>query len=324
MKKVIAFDLSSGDKGTAEALKAAVNFCNINKEWKIVAFSVDKITSKLPENLEIIMCSEIIGQNDSALEFKRKKDSTLFKAIELVASGEADGLLSPAASGPLVTATYLTFRTIANMKPAYAAVASSAKGELRVLLDAGANMSANSEMLNKYAFMGSEFAKIIGLSKNPIVKMLNVGSEDSKGTSLQKEAFELMKNNKSINFQGNIEANKIISSSDIHVIVTDAFSGNIVVKAYEGAFRIVGNIIKSSVKESFIDKAGFLLAKKFRKQMKIALNDGKGGGGVVLGLNNLVVKAHGSSNEAAFTSSLNVAKQAIELDLINVIKEKME
>jgi len=271
------------------------------------------------------VCSQLVNQTDGALDFKRKKDSTLYKAVEVVNNDEAAAIVSAAASGPLVTGTYLTFRSMEGIKPAYAAVASTSKGTLRMMLDVGANMNVNAEMLNKYAFMGSEFAKIIGISKKPIVKQLNVGTEDSKGTELQKDAFKLMKENEQINFQGNIEGNQFLDPKiDVDVIVAEAFSGNVATKSYEGAFLLIKNIISESVKTSFLDKVGFLLAKNFRKKMKIALNTEKGGGGVVLGLNKLVIKAHGSSNKGSYLNSLNVAKSAIEVNLIESIREVMK
>ena len=323
MKKVIAFDLSSGDSGSLEALSAAINFAKLNKDWKILAYSIDEenITSKkIPSNIELIICKEIIEQADGVLEVRRKNDATLVKAIEAVKNGNAEGVISTAGSGPLVTAGFLNFRGINGSKPAFAPLVSSVDGQSRVILDVGANIGANAEQLNQYAIMGSVFIKALNINDNPIVMQLNIGSEDKKGTDLQQETFKLLKDNDQINFKGNIEANEILSRSDVHVILTEAYSGNIALKSYEGAIEQFKKTIKDSMSESFLSKIGFVLASRFRKKMKLATND-ELGGAIVLGLNNLLIKAHGRSDAKLLFNSLMAAKKLIESDLINNIKK---
>ena len=214
----------------------------------------------------------------------------------------------------------MTFRSIGGLKPAYAALASSVDGQQRVMLDIGANISADAQTLNKYAIMGSEYIKALGISKDPIVKQLNIGSEDKKGTQLQQDTFKLLSENKKINFQGNIEPNLILSKEKLDVIVTEAYSGNICLKAYEGCIRMVKDVLKESRKTSLLDKIGFVLTHKFRKKLKIATNSDSGGA-IVLGLNNLIIKSHGSSKQKDFFNSLETAKKLIEENLISNIKE---
>lgn len=323
MNKVIAFDLSSGDKGSTEAYKAAVDFSNLNKDWKILAYTYEDIdlTNK-PSNLEMIKCSEVISQNDGVLEVRRKTDATLIRAINAVVEGEAFGVISAAASGPLVAAGFLFFKTIEGIKPAFAPIIASPTGERRVILDVGANIGADAKVLNQYAMIGTIFAKELELSKNPIVKQLNIGSEDKKGGELQKEAFELMSKNPGINFKGNIEANEIFMAKDVQVIVTEAFAGNIAIKSFEGATEQFKQMIKSSMNESFFDKIGFIMTKRFRNKMKTSIEE-QGGGAVVLGLNELLVKAHGNSNAKSFGNALLVTKKLIDSNLVNKIKESI-
>ena len=321
MKKIISFDLSSGDTDSIEALNAAIEFSNLYKDWKIKAYSIKDFDGvKIPSNLEIIKCKELISQDDSLMEFRRKENSTLFMAINSVKNEESSGIVSAAASGPLVAGSYMVFRSIAGLKPAYAALALSIDGKQRVMLDIGANISANAETLNSYAIMGSEYIKALGISKNPIVKQLNIGEEDKKGTELQQDTYKLLEKNNKINFKGNIEPNFILSKGDFDVIVTEAYSGNICLKSYEGCIRMIKDVLKESRKESLLDKIGFVLTHKFRKKMKIASNSDSGGA-IVLGLNYLIIKSHGSSEQKDFFNSLKTTKKLIEENLIDNIKE---
>lgn len=327
MKKIIAFDLSSGDSDIIESYEAALNFCKINNDWKILAFvhenEINKLPKNSPKNLEIFTCKQIIQQDDGVMEIKRKSDSTLIKAISIVKENKASGIVSASASGPLVAAGYLTFRSINNIKPSFAPIIFSKDGELRTMIDVGANIGATSQVLNQYAIMGSIFAKELGFSEKPIVMQLNIGKEEKKGTTLQRETFKLLNENELINFHGNIEPNEILSKKNVHVIITDAYSGNIALKSYEGAIEIFKSLIKESVSNSKKDKMGFFLAKNFRKKIKIINNDDTGGA-IVLGLNNLLIKAHGSSNSKQLFSSLNDAKKLIEANLIKKIKVAIE
>ncbi|BDU67509.1 MAG: phosphate acyltransferase [Candidatus Tyloplasma litorale] len=323
MNKIISFDLSSGDKGSIEALAAAIDFCVLNKDWKIKGFVKEKIEiPNKPNNLEIIQCNELIEQNDGPLQVRRKKDSTLVRAMESVNNNEAAVALSAAASGPLVTAGYLIFKSIEGIKPAFAPIFFNKDGKPRIMLDVGANLDVDALTLNQFAVMGSLFSKSMGFSQNPIVMQLNIGTEDKKGRTIQQEAFNLMKNNHQINFKGNIEANNALIENEVNVIVTEAYSGNILLKSYEGAFKIFKSIMKESANNSFLDKIGFTFAKNFRSKIKVATNS-DAGAVPVLGLNKLLLKAHGNSSKAAFFNSLNDAKKLIEKDLVNQIKEKI-
>lgn len=321
MNKTIAFDISSGDKGSAEALAAAVDFSIENKDWKILAYVNEDINLKLPDNLIAIKCPQVIEMTDGPLQVRRKTDSTLVKAIQAVIDGQASAVISAAASGPLVTAGYLMFKTIEGVKPAFAPIFKDIKGKEIIALDIGANIGADAHTLNQYATMGSIYSKVLGFSANPVVKQLNIGEEDKKGTELQTAAFELMKENKDIIFEGNIEANEILTSGTFDVLVTEAYAGNIALKSIEGTLVSLVTILKSSVNNRFLDKIGIgVLAKDFKKNFK-SFAKGLAGGACVLGLNELLIKTHGSSDEGEFLHSLETTKKLIEKKLIERIKE---
>ncbi len=325
MNKTIAFDLSSGDKGSAEAYKAAVDFCLNNKDWKVLGFSAEEVETKnRPSNLEIIKCTEVVEMTDGPLQVRRKKDSTLVRGIESVLEGKAGGLVSPASSGPLVTAGYLMFKAIEGTKPAFAPIFKDINGKQIIALDIGANIGADAHTLEQYGIMGSIYSKALGLSTNPIVKQLNIGEEDKKGTELQTDAFKLMKENEKINFEGNIEANELLTSGTFDVLVTEAYAGNVALKSIEGSLYAIRDILKASVNNRFLDKVGIgILAKDFKKSFK-SFAKGLSGGACVLGLNELLIKSHGGSTAEEFVNSLETAKRLIENDLINLIKEAIQ
>ncbi len=319
--KTIAFDLSSGDKGSTEAIKAAVDFSLSNKDWKIIGFlNGEEVISNKPSNLEIVNCTEVIEMTDGPLQVRRKKDSTLIKAIEYVLEGKADGVVSAAASGPLVTAGFLLFKAIEGTKPAFAPIFKDINGKQIIALDIGANIGADAPTLEQYAIMGSLYAKTLGTSNEPVVKLLNIGEEEKKGGELQQEAFKLMTENSLINFKGNVEPTQLLTASDFDVVVGDAYSGNIALKSVEGSLYAVKAILKGSINNSFMDKIGIgVFAKKFKKDFKSFAN-GLTGGAVVLGLNELLIKSHGDSDSEDFKSSLETAKRLIDNELIKQIK----
>ncbi len=325
MKKTIAFDLSSGDKGSTEAIKAAVDFSLLNKDWKILGFLAGEINvPNKPSNLEIINCSQIIEMTDGPLQIMRKKDSTLVKAVEAVVNGEASGVVSAAASGPLVTAGYTLIKPIDGTKPAFASIFRNYENKPIIALDLGANVGADAKTIEQYAIMGKLYSEKMNYSKDPIVKQLNIGEEDKKGGELQIEVFKLLSENKDINFKGNVEADNLLLDNEFDVVVTDAYSGNVALKSIEGTLKIFKKIIKNSVNKSFSDKLGFgLFTKKFKKQMRLLAN-GLTGGAVVLGLNELLLKSHGGSNSETFMASLETAKLLIENNLVKEIKEAIK
>ncbi len=319
MNKIIAFDLSSGESGIQTAINSAVKFLDNNSDWKIKGFAIEDIKSP-HERLEIIKCEEMIGANDSVLEVRRKTNSTLSKAIQSVLDGETDAVLSAAPSGALVTAGFLMSRSIDGLKPAFSSSLSAADGTKRVILDLGANIDVNPETLHQYAKMGSIYSKVVGYSENPVIRLLNIGTEDKKGTTLQTDAFKLLTDDKKLNFKGNLESYDVFTEKGNDVIVTDAYSGNIMLKSYEGAMDFIKDSIKTSMNNSIFDKLGIMLAKKFRNKMK-ALSTDNAGGAIILGLNHIVFKVHGAAREIWYFNSLNELKILIENDLITKIKE---
>ncbi len=323
MKKIIAFDMVSGDKGFETAFEAAKIFLKENEDYKIIGFTNIK---EIPEEkkidrLEYRYFDQKINQEDSPLQIKRKPNSTLVKSIEAVIKGEADAIISPAASGPLVTAGYIMSKTmVPSIKPGFAPIFQNHKGEKKIIVDVGANIDTNAETLLTYAKMGSVYIKSLGINENPRVRLLNIGAEEKKGNALMNEAYQLLKDDKSINFLGNVEADSILLDEE-DVIVCDAISGNIALKSYEGAFKLIYKVIKESANDSFMTKLGLGVSKNLRNNLRNIMNSDDVGGAIVLGLNHLIVKSHGGSDSKYLINSLNVTKKLIELELIEKIRK---
>ncbi|MBQ3438042.1 MAG: phosphate--acyl-ACP acyltransferase, partial [Fusobacterium sp.] len=171
--------------------------------------------------------------------------------------------------------------------------------------------------------MGSKYMELLSNKKNPKVALLNIGEEETKGNELTREAFTLLKNNDSINFIGNIESTKIMDG-DVDIVVTDGFTGNILLKTSEGVGKFILHTIKESIMQSFISKlAAFILKKNFRK-VKEKIDASEYGGAIFLGLNGLSIKAHGSSDYKAVKNALKVANRFAEKNFIEELKKIME
>ncbi len=327
IKNVISFDLSSGDGSFFDLLNAVIDFLKDNENYKIIAFLTKKDKSRLEDkyfdinNLEFVVCENKIEQTDGPLQVKRKPNSTLIKALKLVIDGEANLLISSASSGPLVASGYLFSKPInQNFKPAFSPIAKSTTGKNKIFLDVGANIDVDPQTLEKYAIMGSIFSKTMNFSSEPRVSLLNIGEEISKGNKLLKKTYQLLKENDLINFIGNVEPNKILLDNE-DVIVSDALSGNIYLKSYEGAFEIVSNSIKESISSSKFLKLFYPFYKKIFTDLKSKMNSKENGGALILGLNHLIIKSHGNSSKQQILNSLNLAKKLNDENFINKIRE---
>ena len=191
-----------------------------------------------------------------------------------------------------------------------------------VVCDLGANSANTKEELNQFAIMGSLYYSIIYGEKNPSVYLLNNGTEEEKGNELTKEAYQLLKENKSINFKGNIEGREPLFGH-IDVLVTDGFTGNIFLKSVEGTAKVMSQMMKEAFKKNLLTKIGYLFSKKGIDGIKIKMDYKNVGGALLLGVNGIVIKAHGSSDARSFMSALENAYKLGKVDIVNRIKEEL-
>lgn len=310
-KVKVALDAMGGDNAPQEVVKGAVEAVNIEKD--IIVYLVGKeelIKAELSkytydkEQIIIVHAPDVIETGEPpVMAVRRKKDSSLVRALYLVKNGTADAFVSAGSSGAiLVGGQAIVGRIDGVERPPMAPLIPTAKG-VSLLVDSGANVDSRSSFLVQWAKMGSIYMEHVVGVKNPRVAIVNVGLEEEKGNQLVKETYPLLKECKDINFIGSIEARNI-PNGDADVIVCDAFVGNVILKLYEGTASVLIKKIKGSMMKSLKTKIGALLIKKALKDELKSLDATEYGGAPLIGLNGLVVKTHGNATSKEIKNSL--------------------
>lgn len=263
--------------------------------------------------IQIIHTTEVLTMDDNPLEgIRKKKDSSMVRAIELVRHDKADAVISPGNTGALVAGSMKLGRLPGVERPAIACRMPSRSRDF-VLLDAGANAVAEPTHLAQFAVMGSLYAREILGHERPRVGVLSNGSEESKGNDLTREAARLC-GLLDLNFIGYVEGFDLFDDA-VDVVVTDGFTGNVVLKTAESLSSTIAGLLKQQLTATPLRKVGAALARGAFKALKQRLDPEVYGGAVVLGLNGVVIKAHGSSRARAIANALRVAAQEIKHDL---------
>ncbi len=280
--------------------------------------------AELPPGLSISHAGQVVDMCDNpATAFKEKKDSSLTVGLNLLKSGEGDAFVSAGSTGALLSgATLLVKRIKGIRRAAMAPVVPTGNGG-SVLIDCGATAEGTPEFLLQFAFMGSYYAERVLGRPEPKVGLLNIGSEPSKGTDLQREAYKLLQKAKEegrIDFVGNVEAREAVEGA-VDVIVADGYSGNIFLKAVEGAGLFLTREMKKMFTKSVKTKLAALLMKAGLRDFKKLLDSNEVGGTALVGISKPVIKAHGSSNGYAIK---NAIRQAVEFSRSGIIEDIAE
>ena len=328
----IVLDAMGGDNAPAEIVKGAVQALGSDKDLKVVLTGdKEKIGQTLSglsydkARLEVVHCADVITNDDApTLAIRQKKDSSLVVALKMLKEDEeTQGFVSAGSTGAVLTGALLRVGRIRGIsRPAVCPALPTAKGGKVLLIDAGANAECKPVNLCHFALMGTAYAKAMGV-KEPRVGLVTNGTEDHKGDPLHQEAHNLLKTLPGIHFVGNVEGRDIMSG-DIDVAVCDGFSGNIALKTTEGTALAVMQIIKENIMGSFWAKVGYaLFMKKAFKNIKRVMDYSKYGGAVLLGIDKVVVKSHGSSKADSICASVLQAKAAVDSGLVPSIKEML-
>lgn len=329
MTKII-LDGMGGDNAPSEIVKGAVMAVNKDKGLSVVITGEEEKIKKAlagelydASRLTVINCTEVITNDDvPTLAIRQKKDSSLVVALKMLKEDEsAKGFVSAGSTGAVLTGALLRVGRIRGVtRPAVCPVLPTAKEGKVLLIDAGANAECKPVNLCHFAIMGTAYAKANLGIENPRVGLVTNGTEEHKGDPLHQEAHNLLKTLPGINFVGNVEGRDIMSG-DIDVAVCDGFSGNIALKTTEGTAMAVMSIIKKNIKASFRAKVGYaLFMKKAFKNIKKVMDYNKYGGAVLLGIEKVVVKSHGSSKAESICASLLQAKEAADNCVVEKIK----
>lgn len=325
----IAVDVMGGDHGSTvviEGVKRALEADSAISSVFLVGNEAEIQTARQKHQFkdpraQVIHASEVLTMEDKPLEgIRRKKDSSMVRAIELVYDGKADAVISPGNTGALVAGSMKLRRLDGVKRPAIATRMPSKTRDF-ILLDAGANDVCEPLHLAQFAVMGNIYAKeILGLS-NPRVGVLSNGSEETKGNELTRSAAKLC-SQLGLNFIGYVEGFDLFDDA-VDVVVTDGFTGNVVLKTAESLSRAMMHLLKTELTATPIRKFGAMLSKGAFLQLKKRVDPEVYGGAVLLGLNGIVVKAHGSSRERAITNAIRVATEEISHGINPIISRQI-
>lgn len=318
----IAIDMMGGDDAPGIVLEAVENAVNDFKDLEIILFGDQNKCNINHERVEVRHCTEAITMEDEPVRaIKRKKNSSMVRMAEAVKSGEADGCVSAGNTGALMSAgLFIVGRIKGVERPALVLTLPTVSGKGFVFMDVGANADAKAEHLLQYAQLGNIYAQKVRNIEQPSVALLNIGTEAAKGNTLTKKAFNLMDEQQEFHFAGNVEA-KVLMDDAADVVVTDGYTGNMILKNLEGVAKSIGKMLKSTLLSSLKNKLAALVLRKDLNELTTKMDYAEYGGSVLLGLNGIVVKAHGSSNAKAFYSAIRQAKVAGELNIVDTMRE---
>ncbi len=315
----IALDAMGGDFGPPYLVGGAVlalrEYSQIDKLFLVG--DTPQIEAELKKQncndgrIEIVHSTQVVEMSDGAVEsVRRKKDSSVSRAVDLVKKGDAAAIVSAGHTGAAVAATTIKLRTLPGIdRPGIAAVIPS-ETNIFVLIDAGANSDARPEHLLQYAIMGSVYSRHVLGYKNPSIGLMSIGGEDVKGTDLTKEVFKMLKRS-SLNFRGNVEGHDLFAHP-VEVVVCDGFVGNVILKTCESVGDAIFKWLKHELTKNKLRMAGAYLAQNAFRAIKKKVNYEEYGGSPLLGLNGICIIAHGGSTPLAIKNALRVATESIE------------
>ena len=330
-KVVIALDAMGGDYAPEETVKGAVEAVHDYPEIKVILVGKEELIkeqlsrySYREDAIDIVNAPEVIDMGDVPTKaIREKKDSSLVVAMRLVKEGNADAVVSAGSTGAILVGGQLIVGRIKGIKrPALAPFLPSKKG-FSLLIDCGANVDARPEHLLQFAQMGSVYFENVMGKKNTTVGIVNIGTEEEKGNQLVKETYPLLKECKDINFAGSVEAREIAAGST-DILVCEAFVGNVILKFFEGVAKTFLSCIKEGIMKSFRTKIGGVLIKPALKGLLGTFDVSSQGGAPLLGLNGLVVKAHGNSKSAEIKTALGQCIAFKENSINEKIKDMVQ
>ncbi len=322
----IILDAMGGDNapkapvlGAVEAAKTAgIQVTLVGREPEILEiFRQENL--QIPENVFVFNAEDVVDMHDDpASVVHKRKDSSMVVGLKMVADGQGDAFVSAGSTGALLTGATLVVKRVKGIRRAAMgpAVPNKAGGKT-IICDCGANAECTPEFLLQFAVVGSLYAKQILHVENPKVGLLNIGTEDSKGTSLQKEAYGLLMEAKEqglVNFVGNVEARDVPLGA-VDIVVCDGFSGNVLLKSIEGTAMFMGSLLKHRVfKRNVLGMIGYLFCKPGVNELMDMMDYRTIGGTQFLGIKKPVIKAHGSSDALAFRNAIYQAEIAAKAD----------
>jgi glycerol-3-phosphate acyltransferase PlsX len=329
----IALDAMGGDVGASVVIPGAAIFLTRNSNTEFVMFGDRAVIEPqlalhppLKAATRVVHTEVAVSMHDKPSQVLRRtrKSSSMWLAIDAVKKGEADVAVSAGNTGALMAMARFCLRTLPGVdSPAIAAVWPTMRGD-SVVLDLGATIGGNAQHLVTLAVLGSAMASVLFNLERPTVGLLNIGVEEIKGREEIREAAKLLRgmNLPQLEYVGFVEGDGI-GKGAADVIVAEGFSGNIALKAAEGTARQINDFLREALSRSWVSMIGYLLAKNAFKALRDKLDPNKSNGGVLLGLNGVVVKSHGGTDAEGFAYAVDVGYEMVHYDLINKINQML-
>lgn len=332
----IAVDAMGGDEGVRTMIDGAALARREHDKFKFLLVGDQKrIEAALEDHpnmrgaSEILHCEDVIaGDEQPSRAIRRAKTTSMGLAVNAVKEGEAGAAVSAGNTGALMAMSKLALRTMPGIdRPALAALLPTLEPHDVVMLDLGANTEADARNLVQFAVMGAAYSRIVNGFDKPIVRLLNIGTEQIKGTEALRDAAARLteackQGGLDLEFDGFVESDKI-NRGETHVVVTDGFSGNIALKAIEGSARFVTDLLRQAFTSSLRSKIGFLVSRPATELLRHHLDPNNHNGAVFLGLNGVVVKSHGSATAKGVAHAVNVAARLLEENLTQRIADNL-
>ncbi|HAN0713271.1 TPA: phosphate acyltransferase PlsX [Campylobacter coli] len=321
----IAIDAMGGDFGEKPIIEGVIEALKERPFNAILVGNPNILRPLIPKNLEQYIqyenANEVFSMNENATDALKRKETTIYKTIELVKNGKAKAVVSAGHSGASMSlATLRLGRLKGVLRPAIATLMPNTTSKT-LFLDVGANTDCKAENLFQFAIMGDAYAKEIMKISKPRLALLSNGEEECKGNELTKEAHQLMKQIPS--FVGNAEGRDIFNG-EVDVLVCDGFDGNVILKACEGVATAIIHILKNEIKQSLISKIGALLMKPSFKRLKKHIDWQEYGGAPLLGVNGCVIISHGKSDARAIKNAIFQAINFSESNINQIIEKELE
>ncbi len=328
---VIALDVMGGDNCPDVNIDGAYDALNSLQSIKIMLVGPKDVIEKriagwdssLKERIEIIDAPDVISPEEAPVKALRAKpDSSIAAGLKLVKEKKADAFISAGSTGAILAGGTFIVGRLKGVHRTPLATLIPTKNLPTMFLDCGANVDARAEWLLQFAKMGSIYMDKVMERHNPVVKLVNLGTEEEKGNALTKAAHELLSDAEGINYAGFIESRDVVNG-DADIVVADAFTGNAIIKTYEGTAMMLLSIIKEILKSSVITKIAALLIMKPMKNRLKDFDVAKCGGAILLGLKGVVIKCHGNAKRDEIAMAIDRAAKYIDEDVSSIIENAM-
>lgn len=324
----IGVDANGGDLGVKATVPGAMRAIKMFKDIEIVLFGDEEKIKPLltnSERISIVHTKDTLdmGEHDPMRAIRKNKTASLCLAMTAAKNKEVDAVVTSGPTQCVVMGAHLIIRRLPQMeRVALCPIVPNLDGKPRLLLDVGANVELEARHLCQFAVFATVACEEIFGIHNPSVGLLNIGSEESKGRDLDREAYKELSNLNGINFYGNVEPDQILDCPT-NIVVADGYSGNICLKSMEGSAKIVSKMLKEEIKSSFAGMLGALIMHKNLNRLKKRMDTKEVGGAMIFGIGSSVVKAHGNSDEIAIANAIKQARIMVESNIIEKVINRL-